>query len=201
MRSSCCSESDSPDDKHRRGGKAVRLTYDHKGSDPQEAKRITDAGGFVMNNRVNGATDLLPDRLSAHRSLRRSGRHEVSRRLGYEVLHRRLAVYDRASSHATAWLCHDTSHRRRLWETTMTSSSSPATACVVPCLVICTFLIARAQLWDVCEDQDAVDLIRDIEDPQQASRALLDHALTNFSTGVSSLGSRFGLELSRCAHR
>lgn len=38
----------------RRGGKAVRLTYDHKGSDSQEAKRITDAGGFVMNNRVNG---------------------------------------------------------------------------------------------------------------------------------------------------
>lgn len=37
-----------------RAGKAVRLTYDHKGSDSQEAKRITDAGGFVMNNRVNG---------------------------------------------------------------------------------------------------------------------------------------------------
>lgn len=32
----------------------MRLTYDHKGSDSQEAKRITDAGGFVMNNRVNG---------------------------------------------------------------------------------------------------------------------------------------------------
>lgn len=37
-----------------RAGKAVRLTYDHKGSDRQEAKRIMDAGGFVMNNRVNG---------------------------------------------------------------------------------------------------------------------------------------------------
>lgn len=37
-----------------RNGQAVRLTYDHKGSDAQEAKRITDAGGFVMNNRVNG---------------------------------------------------------------------------------------------------------------------------------------------------
>jgi len=30
------------------------LTYDHKGSDKQEAKRITDAGGFVMSGRVNG---------------------------------------------------------------------------------------------------------------------------------------------------
>ncbi|KAJ7262172.1 phosphatase 2C-like domain-containing protein [Mycena haematopus] len=37
-----------------RAGKAVRLTYDHKGSDKQEAKRITDAGGFVMSGRVNG---------------------------------------------------------------------------------------------------------------------------------------------------
>lgn len=37
-----------------RGGRSVRLTYDHKGSDTQEAKRITDAGGFVLNNRVNG---------------------------------------------------------------------------------------------------------------------------------------------------
>lgn len=37
-----------------RAGKAVRLTYDHKGSDRQEAKRITDAGGFVMSGRVNG---------------------------------------------------------------------------------------------------------------------------------------------------
>jgi protein phosphatase PTC1 len=37
-----------------RGGKAVRLTYDHKGSDKQEARRIKEAGGFVMNNRVNG---------------------------------------------------------------------------------------------------------------------------------------------------
>jgi len=37
-----------------RAGKAVRLTYDHKGADRQEAKRIQDAGGFVLNNRVNG---------------------------------------------------------------------------------------------------------------------------------------------------
>lgn len=32
----------------------MRLSYDHKGSDQQEAKRIMDLGGFMMNNRVNG---------------------------------------------------------------------------------------------------------------------------------------------------
>ncbi|KAJ2979703.1 hypothetical protein NUW54_g11101 [Trametes sanguinea] len=37
-----------------RAGRGVRLTYDHKGSDKQEAKRIMDAGGFVMSGRVNG---------------------------------------------------------------------------------------------------------------------------------------------------
>ena len=37
-----------------RAGRAVRLTYDHKGTDKQEAKRIMDAGGFVLSGRVNG---------------------------------------------------------------------------------------------------------------------------------------------------
>lgn len=41
-----------------RAGEALRLTYDHKGSDAQESKRITDAGGFVMNNRVNGELNV-----------------------------------------------------------------------------------------------------------------------------------------------
>ena len=38
------------------------------------------------------------------------------------------------------------------------------------------------QLWDVCTDQEAVDLIRNTHDPQAASRALVDHALARFST-------------------
>lgn len=37
-----------------RKGKALRLSYDHKGSDENEGRRITSAGGLVLNNRVNG---------------------------------------------------------------------------------------------------------------------------------------------------
>ena len=37
-----------------RNGKALRLSYDHKGSDENEGKRIASAGGLVLNNRVNG---------------------------------------------------------------------------------------------------------------------------------------------------
>lgn len=38
------------------------------------------------------------------------------------------------------------------------------------------------QLWDVTEDQDAVDLIRGVKDAQDASKKLLDYAITNYST-------------------
>ena len=38
------------------------------------------------------------------------------------------------------------------------------------------------QLWDVCSDQEAVDLVRHVHDPQSASKILVDHALARFST-------------------
>ena len=37
-----------------RNGKALRLSYDHKGSDENEGRRIQNAGGLILNNRVNG---------------------------------------------------------------------------------------------------------------------------------------------------
>ena len=38
------------------------------------------------------------------------------------------------------------------------------------------------QLWDVCSDQEAVDLVRSIKDPLEASKKLVDHALKAFSS-------------------
>ncbi|SPO21481.1 related to phosphoprotein phosphatase 2C [Ustilago trichophora] len=120
-----------------RGGKAVRLTYDHKGSDAQEAKRITDAGGFVMNHRVNGVL-------------------AVTRSLGDSAM-KEFVV---GSPYTT--------------ETVLGSEDS-------------YLIIACDGLWDVIEDQEAVDLIKDVQDPQVASQKLLNHALSEFSTDNTSV--------------
>lgn len=40
----------------------------------------------------------------------------------------------------------------------------------------------RKQIWDVCNDQDAVDLVREVHDPILASKQLVDLALRRFST-------------------
>ena len=48
-------------------------------------------------------------------------------------------------------------------------------------LCICLSLLTE-QLWDVCSDQDAVNLVRNVQDPAAAAKMLVDHALANFST-------------------
>ncbi|CAG8647291.1 5747_t:CDS:2 [Paraglomus brasilianum] len=114
-----------------RDGIAKRLSYDHKGSDVQEAKRIVDAGGFVLNNRVNGVL-------------------AVTRSLG-----------DCSMKGCVVGAPYTT-------ETALTEKDS--------------FLILACDgLWDVCSDQDAVDLVKDVMDPQAASEKLLEYALQNFS--------------------
>ncbi|GAA6033307.1 hypothetical protein JCM8097_006684 [Rhodosporidiobolus ruineniae] len=115
-----------------RGGRAVRLTYDHKGSDAKEAKRISDAGGFVLNNRVNGV-------LAVTRSLGDSSMKEFVTGSPYTT--------ETSIGPGDEWL-----------------------------------IVACDGLWDVCGDQEAVDIIKDCQDPQEASQKLLDHALANFST-------------------
>ncbi|KAG8871897.1 Protein phosphatase 2C 1 [Tulasnella sp. 331] len=114
-----------------RGGKAIRLTYDHKGSDKAEVKRITEAGGFVLNNRVNGVLN-------------------VTRSLG------------------------DTAMKEFVVGSPYTSEME-----LIPEDEF--LIIACDGLWDVVEDQRAVELIQHCQDPQQASEVLLKHALENFS--------------------
>lgn len=116
-----------------RNGKALRLSYDHKGSDENEGKRIANAGGLILNNRVNGVL-------------------AVTRALGDSYLK------DLVTGH-------------------------PYTTETVIQPDIDEFLILACDgLWDVCSDQEAVDLIRNLQDPQAASKLLVDHALSRFST-------------------
>ncbi|KYG44605.1 hypothetical protein M433DRAFT_69034 [Acidomyces richmondensis BFW] len=116
-----------------RNGKALRLSYDHKGSDENEGKRIAGAGGLILNNRVNGVL-------------------AVTRALGDAYMK------DLVTGH-------------------------PYTTETVIQPDIDEFLILACDgLWDVCSDQEAVDLIRGVEDPQVASKCLVEHALSRFST-------------------
>lgn len=46
-------------DSTRRGSKAVRMTVDHKASDPDEQKRIKDMGGIILGDKVAGILPYL----------------------------------------------------------------------------------------------------------------------------------------------
>jgi len=116
-----------------RAGKALRLSYDHKGSDENEGKRISNAGGLILNNRVNGVL-------------------AVTRALGDTYMK------DLVTGHPYT------------------------TETVIQPEVDEFLIIACDGLWDVCSDQDAVDMVRDVTDPVSASKMLVDHALARFST-------------------
>ncbi|KAH8705322.1 phosphatase 2C-like domain-containing protein [Talaromyces proteolyticus] len=132
-----------------RNGKALRLSYDHKGSDENEGKRIANAGGLILNNRVNGVL-------------------AVTRALGDTYLK------DLVTGHPYTT------------ETVIQPDQDE-------------FLILACDgLWDVCTDQEAVDLIRNIKDAQEASKILVDHALSRFSTdNLSCMVVRFDANLIR----
>ncbi|GAA5888725.1 hypothetical protein JCM5296_000083 [Sporobolomyces johnsonii] len=115
-----------------RNGTAVRLSHDHKATDAKEAERIDQAGGFVMNQRVNGYL-------------------AVTRALGDSAM-KQFVV---GSPYTT--------------ETTLGPEDE-------------WLIIACDGLWDVCTDQEAVDLIMGLNDPQEASDKLLQHALNSHST-------------------
>lgn len=124
-----------------RGGKAVRLTYDHKGSDKQEAKRILDAGGLVISGRVNGI-------LAVTRSLGDSSMKDFVVGAPYTT------------------------------ETELGDDDE--------------FLILACDgVWDVTSDQEAVDMVRNVTDPQQASSILVQHALKESTDNITAIVVRF----------
>ncbi|XP_044717659.1 protein phosphatase 2C domain-containing protein [Hirsutella rhossiliensis] len=129
-----------------RGGKALRLSYDHKGSDENEGKRIANAGGLILNNRVNGVL-------------------AVTRALGDAYMK------DLVTGHPYT------------------------TETVIQADLDEFIIIACDGLWDVCSDQEAVDLVRNIQEPTAASKLLVDHALSRFSTdNLSCMIVRFDME-------
>lgn len=127
-----------------RNGKAVRLSYDHKGSDKAEIRRIISLGGFIMHSRVNGVL-------------------AVTRSLGDAAMKEFIS----GSPYTT--------------ETELYGAD-----------VDSLLILACDGLWDVCSDQEAVDLIKANSDPQSCAQELLRVALEKGSTdNISVLVVRF----------
>lgn len=112
-----------------RGGKAVRLTKDHKASDQEEQQRVAASGGWVSMNRVHGVL-------------------AVSRALG-----------DHAMKQSVISEPH-------FWEDDLSGEDS-------------FVIIACDGLWDVCSDQDSVDLVKAEQSAQEMSQKLMQAALDN----------------------
>ena len=134
-----------------RNGKALRLSYDHKGSDENEGRRISNAGGLILNNRVNGVL-------------------AVTRALGDAYMK------DLVTGHPYTT---ETVVQPDIDEFMILACDGVSTDWSPPVRLVLTLSI---QLWDVCSDQEATDLIRDTQDVQAASKMLVEHALNRFST-------------------
>ncbi|TQS32272.1 hypothetical protein Golomagni_07419, partial [Golovinomyces magnicellulatus] len=129
-----------------RNGKALRLSYDHKGSDENEGRRIANAGGLILNNRVNGVL-------------------AVTRALGDTYMK------DLVTGHPYT------------------------TETVIQPELDEFIIIACDGIWDVCSDQEAVDHVRNVQNATEASKLLVDHALSRFSTdNLSCMVVRFNKE-------
>lgn len=136
-----------------RGGKAVRLTIDHKASLPEEAKRITDAGGFIgRNKRVNGVL-------------------AISRALGDHMLKENDVVSAEPFCSDTELTPEDTHILLACGQHTNSSSSNGADSAGNTCHasvhsprpVLCAARCSSDYLdgvWDVMSDQEAIDFMR-----------------------------------------
>eukprot|EP01017_Pseudomicrothorax_dubius_P037273 TRINITY_DN5447_c0_g1_i13.p1 TRINITY_DN5447_c0_g1~~TRINITY_DN5447_c0_g1_i13.p1 ORF type:complete len:173 (+),score=22.42 TRINITY_DN5447_c0_g1_i13:465-983(+) len=116
-----------------RNRKAIRLSLDHKPTEPLEIARIQKAGGVLTKNRVGGT--LAVTRSFGDFELKTKG-------LICEPTINSFTVED-GDSH---------------------------------------IIIASDGLWDVIEDQAAVELISTLPSPVEMAQKLVNHALTNGST-------------------
>jgi len=110
-----------------RGGKAVRLTKDHKASDHEEQERVAASGGWVSMNRVHGVL-------------------AVSRALGDHAMKQSVIS------------------EPYFWEDDLSGDDS-------------FVIIACDGLWDVCSDQDSVDMVKAEQSAQEMSQKLMQAAL------------------------
>ncbi|KAH0602827.1 uncharacterized protein H6S33_008477 [Morchella sextelata] len=110
-----------------------RVLYTANGSDENEGKRVANAGGLILNNRVNGVL-------------------AVTRALGDSYMKELVTGHP---------------------YTTETVLQPEADEFII---------LACDGLWDVCSDQEAVDLVHAVKDPQEASKMLVDYALGRFSS-------------------
>eukprot|EP01114_Cavostelium_apophysatum_P002804 TRINITY_DN12508_c0_g1_i1.p1 TRINITY_DN12508_c0_g1~~TRINITY_DN12508_c0_g1_i1.p1 ORF type:complete len:284 (-),score=55.12 TRINITY_DN12508_c0_g1_i1:34-831(-) len=115
----------------KRADKAIRLTHDHKASDPEEIARIQGLGGYVLNGKV-GATLVVA---------RAFGDSELKEWVSAEPLI------------ATTPLTPEDTH----------------------------IIIACDGLWDVCTDEQAVEMMTSETEAKELSEKLLQYALTHES--------------------
>ncbi|KAL0484557.1 protein phosphatase 2C [Acrasis kona] len=116
-----------------RDGKAHRLTYDHRPNDIDEMRRVKDAGGTIVNNRVNAIL-------------------AITRAIGDVYLHP-MVTSDPYTSVV------DLMHKRDAF-----------------------VIVACDGLWDMVDDQEAVDYVKNEMDPRVASMRLRDLAYQKNST-------------------
>lgn len=145
---------------------AVRLTHDHKATDPKEISRIQSAGGMMLRGRVLGV-------LAVARSLGDHGLKEFV--IGRPFLSSTVISIKKNEFYPSS---------DKPDEPGMCEGPSPLTDG--------EFLVVACDgLWDVMEDQEAVDLVRNFigntasdmrHKQKQAARYLIDEALRRGST-------------------
>eukprot|EP00804_Cyclotella_cryptica_P003889 CCRYP_015747-RA/>CCRYP_015747-RA protein AED:0.30 eAED:0.30 QI:0/-1/0/1/-1/1/1/0/362 len=145
---------------------AVRLTHDHKATDPKEISRIQSAGGMMLRGRVLGV-------LAVARSLGDHGLKEFV--IGRPFLSSTVISIENNEVHPSS----DKPDKKKV-----AKECSPFTDG--------EFLVVACDgLWDVMEDQEVVDLVRKFvgnstsgisQKQEKAAQFLIDEALRRGST-------------------